>query len=556
MILSGVIGRAQRSHELPSSLIMRNSVLISAWLLIVAVSASAQPSVLSDPASPPLSTVLKEIAPASLATASAELRARADRALLIAQEIEARQDTSSLSRADRSALSALTSVPADTLAAGAATIALRSIASTLSSSAQLVDAERQRLGVTPSSQILPRLNQLASKVPGVSVFGPRAGDSIDAGVRMPVPLIGGDDTRFGTTTEYPEVALLLFRKSSSAPFNPTCSGTLINSDVIATAAHCLCRDRLDNIVAGASCPETLASRNPENWLVFFQHAGFKRVRRTIPSSKFQLSPKVQSDAGVLLLSSAVTSFPPAPLPIGLHSKAGDEAVLVGYGQSFVSGGPGMIDAGLKRAGFAVLGACNTAMGAGSFLCWSGKDSHGFLATCKGDSGGPMEQRMPVVTLVGITSFSDSDCPHRGIYENTSIEDSPIQNFLMSPDGSPRLTSQNPNHAVSYPTNLLPRNTVYDLGVSGATSTSLIIDDPWQTLTISANSSMPPGGPAQPLRLVVLDSAGKPACSVEGGGAAIPSAASCTIALPKPGTIRIQVTGLRKSVVQLVAAAYY
>jgi len=190
------------------------------------------------------------------------------------------------------------------------------------------------------------------------------------------------------TSEYPSVGILL-GGGNFATANLTCTGTLIGCRTFLTAAHCVEGD-LD----------------PNNYSVFFQHAGFFAVSDIVvhPSYAFPVG-----DLAVVTLATTVDGVAPSPINTTAAPTAGTDATIVGFGRS----GGSAYDYGLKRTGAVVTTACPLGISGTTSVCWTfanpigppGSDAN----TCNGDSGGPLFVDVGSgATVAGVTSGGSSE----------------------------------------------------------------------------------------------------------------------------------------------------
>ncbi len=323
-----------------------------------------------------------------------------------------------------------------------------------------------------------------------------------------------------------------------------------------------------NLPCLGQCPPDCPSRDPTNYLVLFQHAGFFKVSVAIPDPKFQVptsssgSQVVSEDAAVIRLSEPVSNIPPAPLPTSALPTAASTVELVGFGQSYETNSQGTgitqatTDRGLKGAGFVVLGRCNQEFGATGHLCWSSKEPTDIISLCHADSGGPMWQYInSALIIAGINSFAAGpDCPdnpsgsipNTTSYEDTDVSAPDVQAFLKSAASNVEVGDS------AEPADLLTQDTLVDLGPGRKFSTSLSIQSGWTQLVISVNGPVHLFGITQPYHLTVPGPKGQQICTPLGGSTSIPGEASCSISSQQSGTYSISVTGQRGMKAQLVA----
>ncbi len=221
------------------------------------------------------------------------------------------------------------------------------------------------------------------------------------GGRAHASVIGGSQAPPGS---FPYMALVRFEHGSQSY---PCSGTLVSSDVVLTAAHCVM-----DLSSG-----TL--RGPAGFSVLTREGGRSRGRVSrvsrvaIDPALLWLVPSetpVRADAALLRLSAPV-SAPPVRLAREVPA-AGTPVLMVGWGRT----APGGELPKAPHSGKALLGDpayCSSqfdGFDSSALLC--AVDPAHRYSTCDGDSGGPLLAAArgggrPVE--VGITSFGEAGC---------------------------------------------------------------------------------------------------------------------------------------------------
>lgn len=218
-------------------------------------------------------------------------------------------------------------------------------------------------------------------------------------------VIGGSPAVSG---QFPYLAFVRFQ-SSEEGF--ACSGTLVSSNVVLTAAHCV-----QNV-------ETGIIHRPERFVVYTGTTEWASPARTVSAvSRIAIFPSFTrsgqfafyGDAAILQLSTPVASPPvklstSAPLP-------GTEGVVVGWGkaspeQEGVSAQLAYGSTVVQSAGYCEGQIGNTFHPVGE-LCSLDYPTYQ-SGTCQGDSGGPMLAVQPGTreyVEIGITSHGPEGCP--------------------------------------------------------------------------------------------------------------------------------------------------
>jgi hypothetical protein len=200
-----------------------------------------------------------------------------------------------------------------------------------------------------------------------------------------------------------------------------CTGILVGSREVLTAAHCTAGDESDSeyqvFVGGGQYGVSTRYYNGDY----------------DPSADdFDAAPY---DLGILLLNSAVTGTSPIPVLVGDPVGVGESTVIYGYGANELSGLPDRDPRQEGKVGQAVI--INTAGG----LLTSNHLTAG-ASVCGGDSGGPMIQsvggRAVVVgTLsVGLNTTQNGFCylAGDGEFDYVNLQSSTSRSFLANFSG--------------------------------------------------------------------------------------------------------------------------
>ena len=216
----------------------------------------------------------------------------------------------------------------------------------------------------------------------------------------------------GFTTDYPAVGAILYDNADQV-MKTGCTGTLIASNIVITAAHC-------NFHTDGE------PKHPK--AVYFQHAGvFELARAPIVHSDVQKDPAKQpdfsklpdADLALLVLDKPVTGIKPARINDAQSVKGGTDGRIVGYGgrryntqQSSPQATMALAAMGLKVKARIKTSKCAGVAHLERSICWQFEKKSGYGTTCKGDSGGPLFIRIPggEDVLFGVTSGSlDGPC---------------------------------------------------------------------------------------------------------------------------------------------------
>jgi secreted trypsin-like serine protease len=188
-----------------------------------------------------------------------------------------------------------------------------------------------------------------------------------------------------------------------------CTATLINRDHVLTAAHCVARSQVSDIllIAGSYDPLSI-SESPKN----FRKQQWRTVQQVFIHPRFD-SLNLNNDIAILRVNASFVFnqyVQPACLP-SVDAKLHDEVIMVGWGAATYGG---RTSETLKQAYTRVVGSCDTYWPTADDLqqiCVANALTGS--STCSGDSGGPLLflHRERYVVL-GISSFSGA-CNTRG-----------------------------------------------------------------------------------------------------------------------------------------------
>lgn len=173
---------------------------------------------------------------------------------------------------------------------------------------------------------------------------------------------------------HPEVGALLAEKAYSDGTWVQCSGTLISSTVLLTAAHC--QDGRDRMAVTFE-PVYVAGRSKVHWGSYHADPDYNQT---------QSDPQ---DIAVVVFDKPVRGITPAALPSldSLSDLSGSQTFTsVGYGAQSVTNGPGGKRLSYEDVRWFSSGTLNSINPA--WLRISQNPSTGNSGTCYGDSGGP------------------------------------------------------------------------------------------------------------------------------------------------------------------------
>ena len=209
------------------------------------------------------------------------------------------------------------------------------------------------------------------------------GISTDALAQEPPPIVNGS-----STTDYPAVGYYYMCSDTNEQNCWECSGTLIASRWVATAAHC--------VVDG--------NTNGEFYFIvgysWEQATDYARIQTTYAHEQYDDQSYI-NDVALLKLSSAITSVSPMPVNTDMVGSnwIGRELQVVGYGITAT----GASDSGFKRTADMTIAEVYQEI---IIL----EDFQEMQNVCSGDSGGGALYNMDGDwKLVGINSFTYGSC---------------------------------------------------------------------------------------------------------------------------------------------------
>jgi hypothetical protein len=233
----------------------------------------------------------------------------------------------------------------------------------------------------------------------LSAFVPPAGAAQDGATTS---VINGREAAAGT---YGYMAFVVFSNGEEAA---VCSGTVVSSNVVLTAAHCVLDDTFSVV------------RNPANITVVTGNVDWASPDRTVSAvSRVAVDPSfaytvpgyapVRGDAALLELSLPVAA-PPVKLATSQTWTSGTEVVMAGWGKVTANGGA----VETLRVGEATVQAPEYCRSKSSHFesAWSlcvldSADAR--YSVCNGDSGGPLLMLGPAgePLEIGVASYGVS-----------------------------------------------------------------------------------------------------------------------------------------------------
>jgi secreted trypsin-like serine protease len=203
--------------------------------------------------------------------------------------------------------------------------------------------------------------------------------------------------------ERPEVVQILGfienKELGERIYRTSCTGTLIEEDVVLTAAHCIDGPEIDSFIVVVSADSDRRGK-------------VYRANRWIIHPEFQIS-KMISDLGLIYLEKPVTGIQPVKLPPQNDRNLDTLRKNVLYGWGIDQNGSTPKSIGFARvddytgsASLILPGFNPDSMIAAGRI----KPDGSFTGACQGDSGGPLLSTFANTTFViGVVSYGEQRC---------------------------------------------------------------------------------------------------------------------------------------------------
>lgn len=285
---------------------------------------------------------------------------------------------------------------------------------------------------------------------------------------------------------YHDAVVSLHSRSSSTGAvtkSPFCTGTLISTTVVMTAAHC--------VTSGSS---TLAANRVAIYVG--DDPGTDLSSHDYTVTRVERHPSYSSstlyyDIALIELTSAVTESvtPVPPLPSSLALTSADAGINLnfagfGYTETGAYGDKMQIDLPLGGMGCSVDG-CS---GSSSSTLQFSYEQDGGNGPCSGDSGGPaFVDRSGTIYVAGMTSYGDAACTRYGVSSHAAAMWSFIDDFLGT-DTTTTTTDTGTETCSGY-------EATYTGTLTGAADSEIEPNDTYYTTTVTGTHAASLTGPS-------------------------------------------------------------
>ncbi|KAH8311469.1 hypothetical protein KR044_006493, partial [Drosophila immigrans] len=248
-------------------------------------------------------------------------------------------------------------------------------------------------------------------------------NAVDCGTSLSTRILGGEETQPG---QYPWLARIAYRNRTNGRISYRCSGSLIASDYVVTAAHCVV-----NLVSDLEIAQDCAASAANNCSA----PNLFAIGRVVVHPNYD-QPKYANDIALLNLRTKLATFTPICLPLNSTAELanrliGQMGVVAGWSTTSETNNSSANFTSSASARFIRLPIVNTTSCAITYanlsenfqqpivitpnhLCAQGQPMND---VCRGDSGGPfMDDGTSGIlnangryTLLGIVAFGPTLC---------------------------------------------------------------------------------------------------------------------------------------------------